>query len=214
MGEFDATIVNSGNIGAEAVAPRQTIQSTYGQYSISTSTGTMAAGLAANSEILQFRWAPTSQNDIAIVRRVALSAVVLGTGFTAGTVKLDLYVSRANTAAGSGGGAATITGNNAKRRTSFATTKLSEIRTATTAALTAATQTLDSNAFRSVITEVPTTADIVMLADTDLLRFRQDEYGLVLAHQEGFVIRATVPATGTWRAAITVDWEECHKAWQ
>lgn len=35
------------------------------------------------------------------------------------------------------------------------------------------------------------------------------QHPLVLANQEGFVIRSVaVPATGTWQVAITVDWTE------
>lgn len=210
MGEFAATIDNKG---AQRVNPRpmDTVSSSYGSYELAQSTGTMAAGIAANSQIWQFRWAPSSQNDIAVIRRVSISAVVLGTGFTAGTALFELKFSRSNTAAGSGGAAATISGNNAKKRTSMATTKLAEARIATTGALTAATETLDTQAIRAIVTELPTTADIVLLADTDFVRFRADEYGLVLAYQEGLVVRATVPATGTWRAAISVEWDECHK---
>ena len=34
------------------------------------------------------------------------------------------------------------------------------------------------------------------------------ESPLVLAQNEGFVIRATVPATGTWQFGCTVTWTE------
>jgi hypothetical protein len=35
-----------------------------------------------------------------------------------------------------------------------------------------------------------------------------DSYPLLFAQNEGFIIRATVPATGTWAFAVTVDWNE------
>jgi hypothetical protein len=31
---------------------------------------------------------------------------------------------------------------------------------------------------------------------------------LLLAQNEGFVVRATVPATGTWQFGVTVVWTE------
>jgi hypothetical protein len=37
---------------------------------------------------------------------------------------------------------------------------------------------------------------------------RPGEHPLVLAQNEGFVIQATVPATGVWFFAVKVDWVE------
>jgi hypothetical protein len=34
------------------------------------------------------------------------------------------------------------------------------------------------------------------------------EHPVLLAQNEGFVVRATVPATGTWQFGITVAWAE------
>jgi len=34
------------------------------------------------------------------------------------------------------------------------------------------------------------------------------ESPLVFAQNEGFVVRATVPATGTWQFGVTVAWTE------
>lgn len=209
MGEFSPDIRNGGM----GVVPTPFFAQTYGCYRAQSSTGTMAAGLSADSQIWQFRWAPSSQNDIAIVHRVVLEAVVLGTGFTAGTALFQLFASRSNTVAGSGGGTLTMTTNNAKKRTAHATSKVSEIRTSTTATLTAATETLDSTPLGGCMTELPTTADIVLLEKSNgvLYEAMPGEFGAVLAYQEGLVIKATVPATGTWRAAITVEWSESHK---
>lgn len=33
---------------------------------------------------------------------------------------------------------------------------------------------------------------------------------LELAANEGFIVRATVPATGTWQAQVTVEWSEVN----
>ena len=39
-------------------------------------------------------------------------------------------------------------------------------------------------------------------------RNTSDEYPLLFEQNEGFVIRATVPATGTWQFSINVEWAE------
>lgn len=186
-----------------------------GSYSLSAITGIMAAGIAGASEFVQFRWTSTTYN--ALIRRVRITAAVLGTAFTAGTVLFDLTRATAWTAAGTGGGVATLTAPNLKRRSSMAASQVQEIRIATTAALGAGTKTLDAMPMRSVITGIPNTAFLPLVggqgggADDGLLigSYRGDaEYPLVLAANEGFVIRTTVPATGTWTAHIGIDWDE------
>jgi hypothetical protein len=34
---------------------------------------------------------------------------------------------------------------------------------------------------------------------------------MLLAQNEGFMIRSTVPATGTWAFSVTVEWDEVPK---
>jgi hypothetical protein len=34
------------------------------------------------------------------------------------------------------------------------------------------------------------------------------EHPLILATNEGFVVEATIPATGTWQFALTLEWAE------
>ncbi len=176
-------------------------------YGIGLATGIMAAGLAAGAEVFQFRW--TSTTKLCLVRRVLVSAGNLGTAFTAGGVTFDMAVARAWTAAGTGGGAATLTTNNAKLNTTSDTTALGEARIATTAALGAGTKTLDAQALTSAFSAVPNVAGSVVMPPTDLWRASaQDEYPLLLAAEEGFVLRVTVPATGTWTGGVAMRWDE------
>jgi hypothetical protein len=174
--------------------------------SLGVQTGTMAAGLGAASEIFQFRW--TSSNLCAI-ELITVSAGGIA-AFTAGMAVFDVVFARSFTVAGTGGGTATITGNNQKLRTSMATTVLGEARTATTAALTAGTKTLDSQALASVASSTTATAGTVIVpAGTVLFSSAGNSgYPIVLAANEGVVVRATVPATGTWTGAITIKWAE------
>lgn len=179
-----------------------------GSYSLSMLSGTMAAGLAANSEIFQFRW--TDASRICVVHEILIDGLGgSATAFAAGFAKVDCLVARSFTAAGTGGTAATITGNNQKLRTSMGTTLLGEARCASTAALGAGTKTLDTQAIGQYSFTVGTVASVQYL--NQLALFSDDTYGdhpLILAQNEGFAIRATVPATGTWQFGVTVRWTE------
>lgn len=179
-----------------------------GQYRLSMLSGTMAAGLAANSEIFQFRW--TDATRLGAVHLVTLDGLSgSATAFTAGFGKVDLLAARSFTAAGTGGTAATITTNNGKLRTSMGTTLLGEIRCASTAALTAGTKTLDAQAMGQLsltfgtATSVQYASQVVLLGGDD-----SPPHPLILTQNEGFAVRATVPATGTWQFGITVHWTE------
>ena len=177
------------------------------QFSMAVVTGTMGAGVGANSEIFQFRW--TSTSTLCIVKKVLVSAGNVATAFTAGLTKMDLMFARAWTAAGTGGGTATITTNNAKLKTSFATTGVGEIRVATTAALGAGTKTLDAQALDAICHSVAAVEGTPVIPRTTLWdASKEDEYPLILAAEEGLVVRATVPATGTWTGAVAIRWLE------
>lgn len=180
-----------------------------GSYSLSMLSGTMAAGLAANSEIYQFRW--TDATRLAIVHSVTLDGLAgSATAFTAGFAKVELLAARSFSAAGTGGTAATITGNNGKLRTSMGATLLGEIRCASTAALGAGTKTLDTQGLGlfsfsiGVVVSVNYAGQVVLFSDGE----PSGRHPLIVAQNEGFAIRATVPATGTWQFGVTTKWTE------
>lgn len=179
-----------------------------GSYRLSLLSGTMAAGLAANSEVFQFRWADATR--ICVVTSVIWDGLSgSATAFAAGFAKVDMLVARSWTADGSGGVAATISGNNAKQRTSMGSTLLGAVRASSTAALTAGTKTLDTQAVGQYSAAIGTGTSVQWMPQFDL--FHADPGGespLILAQNEGFVIRATVPATGTWQFGATVCWTE------
>lgn len=182
-------------------------------YSVGLLSGVMAAGLAAGSEILQFRNVEATETARKLrVLSVVLSAATDATGFTAGAAQFDLIKATAWSAAGTGGATATLTGNNAKYRVSQNTCNLGasgEIRVASTAALTAGTKTLDAQGLVA-LAGAAGAAGSQIIVPTDFLpnTLQPDGEPLVIGHQEGFAIRATVPATGTWKFAVTVVWGE------
>jgi hypothetical protein len=178
-----------------------------GSYSLVVTSGTMAAGLGAAAPIISFRWG--SASNVCLVRRVFLSMNSLGTGFTAGVALLNMFAARAFSGSDTGGTTATISGNNAKKRTSFGTTALTELRYSQTATLTAGTRTKDAQPLASLQWGVPVTTNFILLPTTNVwFPDPSSQWPLVLAQNEGFVLEITVPATGTWQYQCGVDWDE------
>lgn len=216
-GGATGTLVEVGEAAAAAlhVQLRPVAVGSNGAYAISTATGAIGAGASANSEVLQFRW--TDASKLCLIHKIELTGMRATTAFAAGAIDIEARVARSWTVAGTGGSTATLTGDNQALRTSHATTVVGEIRTATTAALGAGTKSLDSQAIGGIMTHssagwnsaTPIIGQI-FLPKTDLFLPRADnnEHPLVLAQNEGFVIRATVPATGVWNIGFNVVWSE------
>lgn len=189
----------------------------FGQFKLGVFTGILPAALAANSEIFQFRWTDTGPAArFAQIRRLGISAAVSTTFFAAG-VPLQFDVVRATGWTGQGTGGTAITmGTGGKARTSGMPDSMvaaGDIRVATTAALGGGTKTLDANASIAAVADGPITASLdgTILKPTELYQYDsdQDEYPWVVGFNEGFVIRAVaVPGTGTWTAAVSVEWME------
>jgi hypothetical protein len=179
-----------------------------GSYRMSLLSGTMAAGLAANSEVVQFRWSDATR--LCVVTSIIFDGLSgSATAFAAGFGKVDLMTARSWTVDGSGGNAATLTGNNCKQRATMGTTLLGSARIASTAALTAGTKTLDSQALGQYSATFGTGTSTQWIPQFDLFHIDPGgEHPMVLAQNEGFVLRATVPATGTWQFGMTVCWTE------
>ena len=180
-----------------------------GMYSATAVTGTMAAGLAADAEIFQFRFTHASRTIL--VHKLSVWAGGIG-AFAAGFVKFEAMIARAWTVAGTGGGTLTLTGDNNTHRATFAASTMStdgEIRIATTAALTAGTKTLDTQGICSVGGSTTATAGTALVTPMGtLFDSGQGGYPIVLVQNEGIIVRATVPATGTWTGAVNVTWQE------
>lgn len=181
-----------------------------GSYSKGLLSGTIAAGLSANSPVWSLRWSPANTTLVALVRHIQISIGDLA-GFTAGFGAFNLFVARGFTASDTGGNAGTFSGNTGKLRTRFGTTVMSDMRIAGTAALSAGTRTLDSDPLKTLSTSFTATAGNP-IPPFDLWRPMPGEWPLVLAKDEGLVIQATAPATGTWQLGVNVKWDEIDPA--
>ena len=199
---------------AARVSLRPVEHGALGAYAYGGFTGVLPAALAANSEIFQFRW--TSATNLAVIRKVRISAAVTTTFFAAGVpVQIDLLKATSWTGAGTLGTAVSPAAT-MKRRTNMGSSLVAagDMRIATTAALGAGTKTLEANSLSTVAAAGPITASLdgTIIAPGTILwqaEVGDGEHPLVLAQNEGFVIRSVaVPATGTWQASVTVDWAE------
>jgi hypothetical protein len=186
-----------------------------GQYAVAVATGAIAAGAGSNSEVFHFRWTDTTA--IALIEEISITGMRATTAFAAGAIDIKATKARAWTAVGSGGTALTLTTDEAQLRTSMATSLVGDARVATTAALTGGTKTLDTQDLGLITTHssggVGSATPIIgsiYLPTTTLFKadVASGQSRLALVTEEGFVVRATVPATGVWNLGILVKWSE------
>lgn len=204
-----STITNTLEVDANTRAAHAHLRAedAPGIFSMSGVTGVMAAGLAAFSTVYSFRWGAAT-GACALIKRITLSAGVDTVAFAAGTCWFDLYIARGWTASDSGGTTLTPSGNSNKLRTSMSPSLVTDARISSTAVLTLGTRTRDPNAFSSWCVGGGLTAGARILPPTPILDVRPGEFPLILERNEGFMIIATVPATGTWKMGVKVDWLE------
>lgn len=184
-----------------------------GSYALGSKSGIMAAGLAGASPIFSMRFTPTvAPTSLLLLKKLLFTASTLGTAFTAGSALFEAFVLRNYTVKDTGGGSLTLgtAVTTGKLRTSQAISGVDDFRISATATLTAGTQTADTNPFSSTITQIPatTTNYAILPADYPIFQVTPGEHPIVLAVNEGIVIRATVPATGTWSFSVKAVWDE------
>jgi hypothetical protein len=192
------------NFGAARVTMRP--MDTLGWNSVGVPTGAVT-GLAAGAAIFSFR--NISANPV-LVRRVGVGFVTT-TAFTASQlVSFGLVVARNFTASDSGGTAVTLTGSNAKHRTTLSTPTSLDCRVSTTAALTAGTRTLDANNLAVAAGWSGTAGTIIVPALNNLLSHDTGDYPLVLAQNEGLIIAnlTAMGAAGVGVATVAIEFAE------
>jgi len=209
VAEVAGTLFRALNINAKPVDC-----GALGAYTYGGLTGIIPAAFGANSEIFQFRW--TNATNLAVIRKIRISACVTTTFFAAGVpVQIDLVKATAWSVQGTLGTALSPAAL-LKRRTSMGSSLVAsgDIRIATTAALGAGTKTLEGLSLSTLVAPGPITASLnggIIAPGTILWQAEvgDGEHPLVLVQNEGFVIRSVaVPASGTWQVAINVDWAE------
>jgi len=195
-----------------------------GHYRAVLTTGTIAAGMAANGELVQMRWVDATR--FCVIQQVTvLEFRNITTAFAAGVYNFQVIRSTAWTADGTGGNAVSVTDPQLQLRAAAMAASLfgSGFRLATTAALGAGTKTLDTvpmGACYGNVGSSPAIAEYFIpkgggtsgTSGPGIHIYELDmgtaEHPIVLAQNEGISIRATVPATGTWIASFLIKWAE------
>jgi hypothetical protein len=185
-----------------------------GSFQISAASAEMTADLGSLSPIYSWLWAVAPQTppnvSLALIRCVTIKAATTGTaGFDPGLATFTMYVARAFTAPDTGEITVPLTGNAAKLRTSMASS-LAQIQHSQTQSLTPGTRVLDASPI-GVFTIAAPTAKLTQFSTVPPMKLfekLQGEHPLVLAQNEGFVVHATVPTTGTWTFVVNSEWDE------
>lgn len=184
-------------------------------YRYSGFTGTIGAALAANSELLQFRFL-SGTKSFALVHYVRVDGLgIVAVATAGGPLGWYLTPARGWTAAGSGGTRIAVSGDNLQTETALPNSQVNDLGIATTGALTAGTKTLDANGqgqhIITVGTGAITTYQMMNMAQGDLYNaVNEGGQPLVFANQEGFAIRTTHagPTALTYTIGFTVVWSE------
>jgi hypothetical protein len=215
---IQSTTGTSAGVGEMASSPQHVAQHPLSGnwYRYSGFTGTIAAATAASSEVLQFRFV-SGTKTYALIYKVEFTGMGMVAVATAvGPMGFELVPARSWTAAGSGGTRIATTADNLQTETALSATQVNDIGIATTGALTAGTKTLDANAQGNVIGGIGT-APITAYGSTSVIpkghlhdADGEGQQPLVLANQEGFVVRTTHvgPAGFTYTAGFKIVWLE------
>jgi hypothetical protein len=216
------TVLGSADL---AGATRVTIRppAALGFYSIGVGTG-VYNGLAAGAAVFAARWGDATR--LALILRVTVSVIQSAAVSTlGGRVDRRLIIARSFTASYTGGTTISLTGDNNKMRTSQGSSLFTDMRVASTAALTVGTRTLDSQAVGIAavwanLTTSPTatgtastTAHNRIIDKYDLFNTTANfNYPIVLAQNEGIVVdmQNAQPSGSSLSTFIEVQWAEVN----
>lgn len=183
-----------------------------GHYRLAATSGlltTIAAGSASAGHLFAFR---NAGSNLAIITSLIVKWRTIA-GFTAAQeMALKTFLLSAYSASHSGGTDIPLTTPQFKKRQSYPVTTVASARIGTTGALTAGTHTLNTNEFLSdSFAELAAAATVPKGQMTMTFRaVESNEHGLVMANNEGFIVRNEVlmGAGGTGRLIVEMDWFE------
>jgi hypothetical protein len=145
--------------------------------------------------------------ELVLVRHVGLGFLTTTAFTTAQVVNYRLFFARSFPASDTGGTAISITGNNTKVRTSLVAPSAMDARIATTAALTAGTRTLDTNALAQIGAWSGGAGQGLVPVQNNLWDQYTGDQLVVLAPNEGLVIAnlTAMGAAGVIRLYVNVE---------
>lgn len=164
-------------------------------------------GIAANGPIFAFR--NISANPV-IVRRVGVGFICTTAFTTAQIVDYSLIVARSFSASDTGGTAIALTGSTNKHRTSLGVLTSVDARISATGVLTAGTRTLDTNMMAATGAWIGAIGAVLTPSPSNLFAHDPEDYPLLLAQNEGFIIQnlTAMGATGVGTAYVNLELAE------
>jgi hypothetical protein len=188
---------------------RPTDHGAFGQYRI-TSTIALVVTQAANGTLFSFRWGDATR--LCVIQDIKLQFLQTAAATATISPTFDVVLARSFTVSDSVGTAVTLTGNSMKKRTGMGTTLVTDIRkSAVAAGLTAGTRTLDADPILSMPVTSTITAVNTSLYAAELNFDAGTEHPIVLAQNEGFIVRGpsiVFGAAGTANLIVDVAWAE------
>jgi hypothetical protein len=176
-----------------------------GYFAFGAQSGALT-GVAANGPVVSLRNA-AGNGELLLVRHIGLGFLTTTAFTTAQVVDFGLFFARSFTASDSGGTAISITGNNTKVRTSLVAPNAMDARLATTAALTAGTRTLDTNALAQIGAWSGGAGQGLVPVQNNLWDQYTGDQLIVLAPNEGLVIAnlTAMGAAGVVRLYVNIE---------
>jgi len=201
---------NTGNmafVDASKNALRATLRpfELTGYFAFGTQSGALT-GVAANGPVFSLRNA-AGNGELVLVRHIGLGFLTTTAFTTPQAVDYGLLFARSFTASDSGGTAVSITGNNAKVRTSLATPNSIDARIAAAAALTTGTRTIDTNALAQLGAWSGGAGQGLVPVPNNLWDQYTGDQLIVLAPNEGLVITnlTAMGAAGVVRLYVNIE---------
>lgn len=180
-----------------------------GHYRLAT-TVSLLASQAANGTLFSFRWGDATRLCIPLYIRLECIQTTAATATL--MPSFEVLVARGFSISDSTGAAITLTGNNMKKRSSMGTSLVTDIRKSTAAAgLTAGTRTLDSEAIVQMSTQQTATTPNQQVYSKEIDFTNSGDHPLVLAQNEGLIIRGpsiAFGAAGTANLLVDIAWAE------
>jgi len=201
--------VDGTTFRAQKVTARPVEHGAFGQYRLAT-TVALVVSQAANGTLFSFRWA--NATNLCLIQRIRLS--VMQTAAATATImpSFEVVTARAFSISDSAGTALTLTTNSFKKRTSMGTTLVTDIRKGSLAAgLTVGTRVLDADPILQLATQQAVTTPLSSLYVGEIDYIAGAAHPLVLATNEGFIVRGpsiVFGLAGTANLVVEVEWAE------
>lgn len=174
-----------------------------GQYACALASGALVPGGTSAIRVFDFRYGTAGLVAVVTNVRITCFTAVLG---AAGSITCAVLPVRSFTANDTNGTAATLTGNNTKKRTSYGTTGAADIRISSTVALSGGTLTADAQAVAQggYWSSAAGSGGEIAAYNTNVL-----DGPLVLVQNEGLIVQLTVPHASTQvQLYVQIHWME------